>query len=246
MWCSPQLALWGNEQLTRLDISLIRDLPPFAGMSDADMQGLLNQSASQHHEKGTMIFRDGEDARAFFLLLDGHIRVVKINADGDQMIARYISAGELFGIARAIGRTTYPANAIAAVDCLCLCWPTRVWDEVVAHHPGFATNSYQTVGKRLADTQDRMLELVTAKVEQRVANAIVKLASQTGRKTDEGILIDMPISRQDISDMTGTTLHTVSRLMSRWEEMGWVKSGRQRIILVEGHKLVLVATGAGE
>ena len=89
-----------------------------------------------------------------------------------------------------------------------------------------------------------MLELATAKVEQRVANVILKLANQTGKKTEEGILIDFPISRQDISEMTGTTLHTVSRLMSAWEDMGWVKSGRQKIVLVEGHKLMLVATNA--
>ncbi len=112
-----------------------------------------------------------------------------------------------------------------------------------SEHPGFAANTYQTVGKRLADTQEKMLELATAKVEQRVANTILKLAHQTGKKTDEGILIDLPVSREDISEMTGTTLHTVSRLMSGWEQQGWVKSGRQKIALVEGHKLMLVASG---
>ncbi len=231
-------------KLNRLDNSLIRDLPPFRSMSEDNMQGLLDQASAQRHEKGSTIFREGEEARFFFILLDGHIRVVKTNADGDQMIARYISAGELFGIARAIGRDTYPANAVAAVDCLSLAWPTRIWDDVIARNPGFATNTYQTVGKRLADTQERMLELATARVEQRVANAILKLANQTGRKTDEGILIDFPVSRQDISEMTGTTLHTVSRLMSKWEEMGWVRSGRQKIVLVEGHKLMLAATAS--
>jgi CRP-like cAMP-binding protein len=170
--------------------------------------------------------------------------VSKITADGDQVIARYISSGELFGIAKALGRDTYPANAVAAVDCLVLSWPTTIWDEVVATCPGFSASLAHTLGKRLADTQEQVLALATERVEQRVANAIVKLANQTGRKTEDGILIDFPISRQDISEMTGTTLHTVSRLMSKWEEMGWVKSGRQKITLVEGHKLVLVATGA--
>lgn len=226
-----------------LDISLVQDLPPFVGMPTASVRSLLDQARTQRCEKNATIFSEGEAAHSFFLLLDGHIRVVKINADGDQMIARYISSGELYGIARAIGRTTYPANAVAAVDCLSLAWPTAIWDSVIAAHPGFAANTYQTVGKRLADTQEKMLELATAKVEQRVANTILKLAHQTGKKTDEGILIDLPVSREDISEMTGTTLHTVSRLMSGWEQKGWVKSGRQKITLVEGHKLMLVASG---
>jgi CRP-like cAMP-binding protein len=232
--------------MNRLDISLIRDLPPFVGMEVVDLQNMLAQATSLRHEKGATIFSESEDANYFYLLLDGHIRVVKINQNGEQMIARYISAGELYGIAKAIGRDTYPANAVAAVDCLSLAWPTKIWDDIILQHPSFATNSYQTVGKRLFETQERMLELATAKVEQRVANVILKLANQTGKKTEEGILIDFPISRQDISEMTGTTLHTVSRLMSAWEDKGWVKSGRQKIVLVEGHKLMLVATNAAD
>lgn len=228
--------------MNNLDVSLIRDLPPFVGMEMNDMQSLLDQAISQRHKKGSVIFSEGEPAQSFFLLLDGHIRVMKINANGEQMIARYISPGELFGIAKAIGRDTYPANAAAAVDCLSLAWPTRIWDDVVVRYPCFINNSHQMIGNRLLETQDRMLELATAKVEQRVASAVLKLANQTGKKIEEGILIDFPISRQDISEMTGTTLHTVSRLMSNWENMGWVKSGRQKIILVEGHQLMLLAT----
>lgn len=229
--------------MNQLDISLIRNLPPFDGMAEDAMQTLLNQANSQRYQEGSTIFSEGENAHSFFLLLDGHIRVMKINANGDQIIARYISSGELYGIAKAIGRETYPANAVAAVDCVSLAWPSNSWQTVVGTYPEFATNSYKTVGKRLAETQDQLMKMATEKVEQRVASAILKLANQTGIKTEEGILIDFPISRQDIAEITGTTLHTVSRLMSGWENMGWVKSGRMKITLVEGHKLVLVATG---
>jgi CRP/FNR family transcriptional regulator, nitrogen oxide reductase regulator len=234
----------GGDEKGLLDVSLICDLQPFDGMEQADMQSLLAKAKPRRFEKGASIFAEGEDAHSFFLLMDGHIQVAKVTSNGDQVIARYISNGQLFGIAKALGRSTYPANAIAAVDCLVLAWPTAIWDEVVAAYPGFALSLTRTVGKRLAETQEQVMALATAEVEQRVANAILKLANQTGRKTEDGILIDFPLSRQNISDMTGTTQFTVSRLMRKWEEMGWVKSSRQRIILVEGHKLMLVATGA--
>jgi CRP-like cAMP-binding protein len=67
--------------------------------------------------------------------------------------------------------------------------------------------------------------------------------NQTGKKTEDGILIDFPISRQDIAEMTGTTLHTVSRLLSAWEESGLVKSGRQKVTVLEPHRLLLLAEG---
>jgi len=83
----------------------------------------------------------------------------------------------------------------------------------------------------------------TEQVEQRVAHVLLRLANQTGKKTAEGVLIDFPISRQDIAEMTGTTLHTVSRLLSAWEAKGLVRSGRQKVTVVEPHKLFVLAEG---
>jgi CRP-like cAMP-binding protein len=81
----------------------------------------------------------------------------------------------------------------------------------------------------------------TQQVEQRVAHALLRLAKQSGKKLDRGIEIDFPISRQDIAQMTGTTLHTVSRILSGWEQRGLVESGRQRIILRDPHGIVVLA-----
>jgi len=229
--------------LPSLDISLIADLPSFSGMEKDELSEFLSKARSARYPKDSQIFGQGEKAEAFFLLLDGHIRVLRITPDGEQIIARYISSGELFGIAQAIGRDTYPANAIAAVDCVTLSWPGKLWHETVEKYPTFATNTNKVIGGRLQETQDRLLELATERVEQRVASALLKLANQAGKKTEDGILIDFPISRQDISEMTGTTLHTVSRLLSSWEHDGLVKSSRKKITVIEGHRLLLLANG---
>jgi CRP-like cAMP-binding protein len=81
----------------------------------------------------------------------------------------------------------------------------------------------------------------TQQVEQRVAHALLRLAKQSGRKVEHGVEIDFPISRQDIAQMTGTTLHTVSRILSAWEQQGLIEGGRQRIVLREPHKLMVLA-----
>ncbi len=78
-------------------------------------------------------------------------------------------------------------------------------------------------------------------VEQRIAHALLRLVKQSGRKVEHGIEIDFPISRQDIAQMTGTTLHTVSRTLSAWETKGLVESSRQKIIVREPHQLFVLA-----
>jgi CRP-like cAMP-binding protein len=224
-----------------LDRSLISSLPAFAGLAGAELDVILSHARSSRFPKDSEVFAQEEEANSFFLLLSGHIRVVRTSPEGHQVIARYIKEGELFGIAMAMGRTTYPATAVAAVDCVVLSWPNSAWPELQSRFPAFGASAYRTVGARLQETQSQVMEMSTQQVEQRIAHALLRIVSQSGRKTEHGIEIDFPITRQDIAEMTGTTLHTVSRLLSAWEDQGIVSGGRQKVTVTDPHALMLVA-----
>jgi CRP-like cAMP-binding protein len=227
--------------LYTLDRSLIADLAPFAGLSPQDLDHILAKARPQRVAEGRPVFEQDAEARSFFLLLDGHVRVVKTTAEGEQVIMRYVSSGQLIGIARALGRSTYPATAVAAMDCMLLAWPSDAWSDLSTRYPAFAANTYKAVGERMEEAHDRVIELATAQVDRRVACALLRLARQTGRKTDQGVQIGFPITRQDIADMTGTTLHTVSRLLTAWEYQGLVKSTRKKVTVVDARRLQALA-----
>jgi CRP/FNR family transcriptional regulator, nitrogen oxide reductase regulator len=217
--------------------------PLFMGLSEPETRAVLAEARPHRYSKGSAVFEQGQDAQSFFLLTEGHLRVTRLTPDGQQIVVRYISPGEPFGVAMAIGQKHYPGTATAVVDSMALAWPTATWPRLVAAHPQLAANAMQLLGGRLQDANARLVEMSTQQVERRVAHALLRLAQQSGRKTETGILIDFPISRQDVAEMTGATLHTVSRVMSAWEEKGLVESGRQRIVLVDPHRLMLLAEG---
>jgi len=229
--------------MSNLDKSLVANLPLFSGVGQDDLNEIIREAQSIRYQKGSSVFQQDEDAHSFFLLLHGHLRVVKITPDGQQVVVRFVMPGDLFGIAMAMGRTTYPATALAVVDSIALVWPSATWPRLVAKHPPLAINTIQTVGSRLHDAHTRVIEMSTEQVEKRVAHALLRLAQQAGRKGEGGIQIDFPISRQDIAEMTGTTLHTVSRILSAWEDLGLVESGRQKISIRDPHKLFMLAEG---
>jgi CRP-like cAMP-binding protein len=229
--------------LPRLDESLLTHLPPFARLERRQIRAILDLASSRRLEAGAHVFDEGTKADRFYMLLDGYVRVVRITPDGEQVTALHVPAGQLLGIAKAIGRTTYPATAIAATESIVLSWPTRLWERFVADYDGFATESYKTVGNRVGELNTRIVELATQQVEQRVANALLRLINQTGRKVEGGIEIDFPITRQDLSELTATTLHTVSRLLSGWEKQGLIESRRKRITVLNAHALVNLAEG---
>jgi len=225
----------------RLDESLLSHLPPFSKLDRRQIRTILDQATSRRFASGVSVFDEGAPAERFYMLLDGYVRVVRITATGEQVTALHIPSGQLLGIAKAIGKDTYPASAITATETIALSWPTQLWDHFVADYDGFATETYRTVGERLGEINNRVVEMATQQVEQRVANALLRLINQTGRKVSNGIEIDFPITRQDLSELTATTLHTVSRLLSAWEKQGLVQSKRKRIMVCDPHALVMIS-----
>ena len=177
--------------------------------------------------RGAAAFHQGEPAAHFFVLLHGCLKVTQVTPDGEQVLVRYVNPGDLFGLARAMRQACYPASVVA-VESVCS-WPAAAWDEFAASHPRLNAAALQTMGRRLQDAHLRIQELSTDEVEQRVARAMLRLFEQSGQPVADGIGIGFPITRQDIAELTGTTLHTVSRLLNDWKQRGIVDCGRKRV-----------------
>jgi CRP/FNR family transcriptional regulator, nitrogen oxide reductase regulator len=227
--------------MATVDRSLVAALPLFAGLVPDALDDILQEARAVHHTKNSVVFEEGGDANSFFVLVHGHVRASKTTPDGQQVVVRYVVPGEVFGVAMAIGLARYPATATAVDDSVVLVWPAAIWPRLVEKYPALATNALQTVGNRLQDTHTRVVEMSTEQVERRVAHALLRLAQRAGRTVEAGVEIDFPISRQDIAEMTGTTLHTVSRILSAWEQQGLVEGGRQRIVIRNPGKLLTLA-----
>jgi CRP/FNR family transcriptional regulator, nitrogen oxide reductase regulator len=232
--------------MSKIDESLLTSLPPFRHLERSQIREILDLSSVRRYDEGTAVFSEGMAADRFFLLLDGYIRVIRTSPSGEHIIAMHIAAGQLFGIAPAIGRETYPATATAAMETIALSWPSRLWHDFIANYEGFASETYKIVGQRMQNLHEQVLELATQAVEQRLASALLRMANQSGRKVENGIEIAFPVTRQNISDMTGTTLHTVSRLLSAWQKQGIVESTRRHIVVTRPHDLMLLSTTSAQ
>lgn len=226
-----------------IDRSLVRSIALFERMSDGDLDDVLAMATSRRYPAGTAVFEQGQPADQFFVLLHGRLRVTQVNAEGQQTIVRMVNPGDLFGIAKALRRPDYPGTATAAAESIALAWPMASWDAILERHPALAINAMQTMGQRLQEAHARVRELSTEEVERRVAHAVLRLASQSGKKEAAGIRIDFPVSKQDIAEMTGTTLHTVSRILTAWEGANLVEGGRQKLLVKEPHRLMLIGDG---
>ena len=230
--------------MRKLDESLLTHLDPFTELDRSQVRDILDKATTHRFDHGDTVFHEGAEASRFYLLLDGYVRVGRVTPEGEHVTVLHIPSGQLFGIALALGHTHFPATAVAASESIALSWPQRQWPDFTGSYPGFSVVAYRTIGQRMKEMHDQMVEMATQQVEQRVANALLRLINQMGRPTEAGIAVAFPITRQAPSDMTGTTLHTVSRLMSAWEKRGIVASRRKHIMVRQPHQLVMLAEPA--
>lgn len=194
-----------------------------------------------HVKKGEILFYEGNPAHRCYLVLKGRLKLTKLHEQGKTVVVRYVNPGELTAAIAVFKEKNYPVTAEAADAVEVIGWSKQAMMDLMAEFPQLALNMLRVVVDRLDDVQNRYLELYAEQVEQRIARALLRLMQQAGRKTDEGILIDLRLSRQELAEYAGTTLYTVSRALSAWEKKGWVISRREHITVSDPHALVLFA-----
>jgi CRP-like cAMP-binding protein len=216
-------------------------VPLFEGLSLGTLGQIVSLSYPKEANAGEFFFNEGDQADEFLLLTTGRVKLTQLTPDGQQIVLRLIGSGDAFGGVAAFGDPTYPISAEAVETASALAWNSATMRQLLETQNHIALNALRFVASRLHDLQRRYRQAMTERVERRVARALLRLVHDAGRPIDQGIEIDFPISRQDIAEMTGTTLFTGSRLLSAWEERGIVQSGRQRIVFTKPHALVAIA-----
>lgn len=215
--------------------------PLFEGLAQHEIEQVLKQASQLRLEADSYFFYQGDRARRIYILLSGQIKVIQLTPEGQQVVMRMVNPIELFGCIAALSGGEYPASAQATKDSLALSLHQDDIHRLMGIYPRMAINAFQIMVKRTHELQDRYRELATETVERRLAHTLLRLMEQSGVRKGKVILLDMPLSRQDLAEMIGSTLYTVSRVLSGWEARGFVEAGREKIRLVEPATLRLIA-----
>lgn len=209
------------------------------GVSEIQKKEMVGQGRLQNLESGDVLFRQGDRAERSFLVLAGRLKLGKLHELGKEILVRYIGPGELTAMITVLQERDYPVSAEAIEATRVVGWDKQTMLRFMAAYPPVSLNMIRNSLDRLEELQNRYLELHVEQVEQRIARSLLRIMKQSGRRSGDDIVIDFPISRQELADYTGTTLYTVSRTLSAWEKKGWVKSGREKIVIANPHALVL-------
>jgi CRP/FNR family transcriptional regulator, nitrogen oxide reductase regulator len=192
-------------------------------------------------ERGGFVFLEGDRATSLNVLAEGRVKVIRETDEGREVILRQIDPGEIFGGAGGWGSATYPASARAQEHSIVLRLPAERFTALIREQPDFAMAVVAELGRRLREAEARIRDLQSERVERRLARALLRLANKTGTRRPEGIELGVPLTRQDLAELAGTTLSTASRTLSAWDQQGIIASARERVTILRPHALVAIA-----
>lgn len=213
------------------------EFPLLAGLPD--QAALREKAVPRTFDAGQTLFHQGEQPRLLIMLLEGQVRVWRCSSSGSTTTAHVLGVGDVPGLIAILTNKAYPATATALTQVRALTWAASWVPELIRRNPRLLVNAISILGKRNEELLQRLQEASSHPVEQRVARAIVKLVE--GTRAAQAAIVELPVRRRDIADIAGTTLHSVSRLVSRWEREGILLSGRSRVTVLDTPRLQQVA-----
>ncbi|MCC7007886.1 MAG: Crp/Fnr family transcriptional regulator [Acidobacteria bacterium] len=213
----------------------------FEGVADAERAAWLQASSVRDCARGEAVARQGEPADALFLVVSGMLKILQLTPEGAEVLVRFVGPGEPFGGVVAIDGASYPVTAVAVDRTRLRAWPTPTLRRLLAGTPQVRVNIMREMATHMTDAMTRVQELATARVGARIASALLRLVRQSGRPTSDGLLLPFPLTRQELAQLSGTTLYTVSRTLSRWQQQGVLRTTGRRLLISRAAALEALA-----
>jgi len=206
-------------------------------MTEAQQHEVAGAARERAVAGGAVLCREGDPAEALFLTLAGRLKLAQLSATGDEVVLRFAGPGDVFGGLAVQDGKAYPFSAAAVEPTRVLSWRRADLGDLFRRLPGFQHNVLAIVGGHGREALDRARELATEPVPRRLARALQRLLPEPGSDVIQGV------TQQDLAQMAGTTLFTVSRTLAEWQRAGILETGRGRLVVRDAAALGRLAEG---
>jgi CRP/FNR family transcriptional regulator len=222
---------------------LLRRISLFRRVTSEDRARIVEVAHLKRFQKSDLIFAEGDPADVFLTIVEGRVKVFKATPAGKEIILEIFGPGDPLGAVAVYESTRLPASAIALDDTECLAIAREDFFRLLERHPALVRALLSGLTLRLAELTRRLAEMMGSRVEARFARLFLKLAEQIGKHDRGGIFVAMPLGRQELADLTGTTTETAIRIMSRWQKEDVVRTDKDGFVIVNHALLQDVAAG---
>ena len=210
-------------------------------MSPALREKVAEVARLKSYERGKLIFTEGDASDAFHIIVTGRVKVFKSTPSGKEIILEIFGAGDPIGAVAVYEGAPFMASALTLEPTEILSIEQAAFFRLLEAEPVFVRGLLSGLTLRLAELTRRLAELSGARVETRFARLFLKLAGNIGKTDRGGTFIPMPLSRQELADLTGTTIETTIRILSRWQKDDVLLTEKDGFLVLDRETLAEVA-----
>jgi CRP-like cAMP-binding protein len=222
---------------------LLRRCPLFAGLQEKDLQKIKAIALPRQFKKREVLFSDGEEAKGFYVILSGKVKLYKISPEGKEQILHVVSAPDAFAEAALFFEGTYPAFAEALNDSQLLFFPKRSFIQLIEKNPQLSINMIVSLSQYLKRFASLIEELSLKEVSSRIAKYFIDLSLKSSKEGRSSTEIELDLNKTQLASKLGTISETLSRTLAKMKSKGIIDVKKNRILILNRELLEEMASG---
>ena len=217
--------------------------PLFAGMGEEDLRKMRAIARLKHARRKEILFTDGEEAKGFYVLLSGRVKLYKISPKGKEQVLHFVSAPDAFAEAALFLEGDYPAFAETVTDCQLLFFPKTEFVRLIETHPRLSINMIVSLSQFLTRFASLIEDLSLKETPSRVAKYLLDLSLHLSRDGKAAHEVELDVSKTQLAAKLGTISETLSRTLAKMKSRGIIDVRKSRVLILDRGALEELASG---
>ncbi len=212
-------------------IETLKKSQTFSCLTDTELKLVNRFFEKLNYKNDAHIFMEGDPSDWFYIVANGEVKILKHTLAGKDIILEIMSPGDMFGGVAVLDKKPFPATAQAMEQTTVIRISRQNLLEIMEEYPILKLETVKYFSDRLRDAHEMLKNIATERTERRIASLLLKLSEKVGVEEADFKKIDFLLTRQEISEMVGTTVETCIRIMSKFQKQGMVKSSGGKILI---------------
>src|SRR5436190_17544965 len=213
------------------EIIHLKQVSIFAGLSDEDLQTLMSVTRRRTFRSGEVIFHRDDPGQILYVIKEGKVKICLISPDGQEISLVVLGKGEYFGEFALLDGLPRSTDAVALEKVECYTLQRSDFLNAILKNPKIAILVLEALSKRLRTTDNMVEDLIFLDVYGRVAKKLLELAEAHGVKTEEGVVIDVRLTQQELASMVGASRESVNKVLGYFTDKNFISTDKHRITI---------------
>jgi CRP-like cAMP-binding protein len=207
-----------------------------AGFSPQQSSEILAYARIATFARNERLFSQDQTIHKLIMIRTGSVKLTQLSPDGKEVILWLNGPGDAVGMHADADGANHSCSARAMERCAVFVWESHLLQVLIARYPRIQTNLGRILAGRLRELEERFCEIASERVPRRLALVLIRLLKSVGKEGREGVAV--VITREELAQLTGTSLFTVSRTLSKWAAFGFIVPRREGVVIVDPDRLI--------